>query len=431
MRKRPSLQSKWRLLRVALVTVPLPIRTRIAVKAGLLAAGASRKLGRGEGSVIGGRVTLALDPRSLAFLAAGRTTALVSGTNGKTTTTAMLTAALSTAGDVVTNDAGSNMFGGMVGALSRSDARLVVLETDEAHLPKTMTATKPRLILLLNLTRDQLDRVSEVRMLAAKWRDAVRETNAIVVANADDPMVVWAAQAASKVIWAEGGGLWRLDAASCPQCGSEIVWNDGDWACVQCDLRRPQPHAEFTNRVPQTAELRLRIDLNIPGDINKHNAVLALTGSIVLGADPAKAAQATREVRSPGGRFILTSIGGVSVRLLLAKNPAGWAESLRITGNDDNPVVVAINARIQDGRDPSWLWDVPFEQLANRFVVATGDRGRDLAVRLQYAGVDHKFVSDLTAAVKRANTERPGTTIDVVGNYSAFQDARTRARINP
>ncbi len=408
----------------------LSLRTRIATQAGLLAAETSRKLGRGVGSVIGGRVTLALDPNSLAALAAGRTTALVSGTNGKTTTTALFAAALSTLEPVVTNDAGSNMFGGMVGALSRSDAHFVVLETDEAHLPKTVDAVKPRLILLLNLTRDQLDRVSEVRMLAAKWRNTLLDSDAIVVANADDPMVVWAAGGANKVVWAEGAGSWRLDASSCPACGAEIVWeSDRSWACRGCELKRPVPHAELTGRDPQPTELHVPVELNIPGEINRHNAVLALTAAILLGADPKAASLALPHVRSPGGRFTLAMIGDVQVRLMLAKNPAGWSESLRITGGGIEPVVVAINARIQDGRDPSWLWDVPFEQLANRFVVATGDRGRDLAVRLRYAGVDHVFVTDLAVAARRAETERPGATVDVIGNYSAFQDYRRIAQV--
>jgi UDP-N-acetylmuramyl tripeptide synthase len=108
------------------------------------------------------------------------------------------------------------------------------------------------------------------------------------------------------------------------------------------------------------------------------------------------------------------------VRLLLAKNPAGWAEALDLIRPAPMPVVVGINARIPDGRDPSWLWDVPFERLRGRLVIATGDRGRDLAVRLRYAEVDHRFVEGYTAAVRAAGA----ADIDLAANYTSFQDAR-------
>jgi lipid II isoglutaminyl synthase (glutamine-hydrolysing) len=405
----------------------LSARTRLAASAGQAVARLSRRLGTGEGSVIGGRITLALDPKSLGGLAASRTVALVSGTNGKTTTTAMLAAALGTSGDVVTNGVGSNMFGGMVGALSGSDAPLVVLETDEAHLAATIAATQPRLVLLLNLSRDQLDRVGEVRSQAAKWREGLRDSPAIVVANADDPMVVWSVETARTVVWATGGGGWHLDASSCPACGKQIKWAGEDWSCEGCDLRRPQPHAQLTAEKSSPDSVRTPVQLAIPGEINKRNAVLALTSAVLLGAEPAKAAGAVAKLQSPGGRFMKANIGGVDVRLILAKNPAGWSEALRIAGGR-GPVVTAINARVQDGRDPSWLWDVPFDNLKGRFVVATGERSRDVAVRLRYAGVEHEHVRDLTAAVQRAGAVGGTSVVDVIGNYSSFQEYRALVR---
>jgi lipid II isoglutaminyl synthase (glutamine-hydrolysing) len=408
----------------------LGLRTRVAAKAGQAAAEVSRRLGRGEGSVIGGRVTLALDPGSLAALARQRTVALVSGTNGKTTTTSMLAAALGTSGPVVTNDAGSNMFGGMVGALSRSSAQLVVLETDEGHLAKTIEDTDPRLVLLLNLTRDQLDRVGEVRMQAARWRKAFDGRNLVVVANADDPMVVWAAQPAKTKIWVAGGGSWKLDSSSCPECGAQIIWAEqgNDWHCASCDLRRPKTHAELSTQVPP-GSVSAPVRVQMPGEINKKNAAMAITASVILGADIGAASQAVSQVESPGGRFVEKTIGDHRVRLILAKNPAGWSEALRIVDDRLSPIVVSINARVQDGRDPSWLWDVPYEQLAGRYVVATGERGRDLAVRLKYAGVEHCFVADLHAAVRKAGEHNSNNdVIEVMGNYSAFQDYRRIAR---
>lgn len=401
------------------------LRSRIAQQAGLAVSGLSRRIGAGEGSVVGGRVTLKIDPDVLSQLAAGRRVALVSGTNGKTTTTAMFAAAMRTAGEVVTNGAGSNMFGGMVSALSRSNAPIAVLETDEAHLSKTIADMRPKVVLLLNLSRDQLDRVGEVRMQAAKWRDAVRGDVTTVVANADDPMVVWAAQVSHSVVWVEGGGSWRLDASSCPECGSRIEWDSaGHWACGGCDLARPAPHARYTDEASGAGDIRVPVSTKVPGEINTRNACMALMAATVLGADPYRAAEAVAEMESVGGRYIEANVGDVPVRLLLAKNPAGWAEAMRIVTQKNHPVVVSINARVQDGRDPSWLWDVPYERLAGRFVVATGDRNRDLAVRVKYAGLDYERCEDLAGAVRKAAQRAKGERIDVIANYSSFQDFR-------
>jgi UDP-N-acetylmuramyl tripeptide synthase len=114
---------------------------------------------------------------------------------------------------------------------------------------------------------------------------------------------------------------------------------------------------------------------------------------------------------------------------MLAKNPAGWSELLDLVGNDDGPIVISINARTADGADPSWLWDVPFERLGSRVVVATGDRCRDLSVRLHYAGVAHVMEVDPLAAVRSAH-DGDGAPVDVIGNYTAF-DELLRASVPP
>jgi UDP-N-acetylmuramyl tripeptide synthase len=125
-------------------------------------------------------------------------------------------------------------------------------------------------------------------------------------------------------------------------------------------------------------------------------------------------------VGTVAGRYERVTVDGVRVRLLLAKNPAGWAEALELIRPAPLPVVIGINARVADGHDPSWLWDVPFEKLGGRHVVATGERGRDLAVRLRYAGVAHEFVDDYVAAIKAAGAPE----VDLAANYTSFQDAR-------
>ncbi len=199
----------------------------------------SRSLGRGSGTVAGGRVGLALDPSLLAVLAHGRRVALVSGTNGKTTTTRLMVEALATDGDgsIATNDTGANMPAGhasaMAGTLPGSD---VVLEVDEGYLGRLIDETRPRVVILLNLSRDQLDRISEVRMLVDRWRRAMEglaatgenEHGTVVVANADDPMVVWAAATAPDVRWVGAGQVWHNDAVGCPACGGGIAFH-GRW----------------------------------------------------------------------------------------------------------------------------------------------------------------------------------------------------------
>jgi UDP-N-acetylmuramyl tripeptide synthase len=409
----------------------LPLRTRVASGAGRAVAALSRRVGAGEGSVIGGRVLLAVDGAALERLAAGRTIALVSGTNGKTTTTSMLAAALGTRGPVTTNSTGANLMSGLVTTLARHGPdEPAVLEVDEGLVPAAVAGLHPSVVVLLNLSRDQLDRIGEVRIPAQRWRAALEAAPATaVVANADDPLVVWAAGLARQVTWVGTGQRWRLDAFACPQCDEEIAWDaDGRWACTNCDLARPETHLNLDGDEVVVADgRRLRLQLQLPGWANRANAAMAAAAAGVLGVDVAVGLAAMGAVAHVAGRYQVVSIGGTSVRLLLAKNPAGWAEALDLIRPAPMPVVVGINARIPDGRDPSWLWDVPFERLQGRLVIATGDRGRDLAVRLRYADVDHRFIEGYTAAV-RATAALPtppsAPAIDLAANYTSFQDAR-------
>jgi UDP-N-acetylmuramyl tripeptide synthase len=374
--------------------------------------------------VIGGRVLLAVDPDALDRLAAGRTTCLVTGTNGKTTTTSLLAAALRTRGAVTTNSTGANLLSGLVTTLAgASPDEPAVLEVDEGLLPKATQVLHPSVVVLLNLSRDQLDRIGEVRIHAQHWRAALEAAPATVVAaNADDPLVVWAAGLSRQATWVATGQRWRLDAYACPACGGRIEWDESSgWHCSSCDLARPQPHLSLEGEEVVLADgRRLPLDLELPGWPNRANAVMAAAAAEAVGVDVAEALRAMAAVAHVAGRYEVVTVGGTRVRLLLAKNPAGWAEALDLIRPAPMPVVVGINARIADGRDPSWLWDVPFERLRGRLVIATGDRGRDLAVRLRYAGVDHRFVEGYANAVRAAGASE----IDLAANYTSFQDAR-------
>ena len=425
----------------------LPARTRLAVLAGRLVSEVSRRVGTGQGSSIGGRVTLALDSHALELLAAGHRVGLVSGTNGKTTTTRLLAAALATRGPVATNSAGANLLPGLVGTLSdspRGQALIgglaggsgapadglgtsAALEVDEGLLPKAVAAVRPEVVTLLNLSRDQLDRIGEVRLHAEAWRRALDAApDVAVVANADDPLVAWAAQGGHTVTWVATGQRWRSDAAACPACGSRVRWHTAEgegteWSCSSCGFARARPDLVLDGHDLVLADgRRIPIRLQLPGWCNLANAAMAAAAAVALGVGPEEAVGAMADVGTVAGRYEVVAVDGVKVRLLLAKNPAGWAEALDLIRPAPLPVVVGINSRIADGRDPSWLWDVPFERLRGRLVIATGDRGRDLAVRLRYAEVEHRFVAGYREAVRAAGAP----DIDLAANYTSFQDAR-------
>jgi UDP-N-acetylmuramyl tripeptide synthase len=392
----------------------------------------SRLLGRGGGSVIGGRVMLGLDPRALERLAAGQAIALVSGTNGKTTTTSFLRAALTTNGPVTTNTEGANLPPGLAAALAGGSphAKVAVLEVDEAWLARVAEATRPEVAVLLNLSRDQLDRNNEVRRLAATWKSAVGPSSEHpprhVVANADDPLVAWSALDAASVTWVGAGQPWTVDAAGCPNCGGRIHFGsttDPAWSCSSCELKRPALDVWLEDTsIVTAAGHRWSLHLALPGRANRANAAMAMAAAQRFGVEPLVALEAMSHTSEVAGRYRTVTVGSVRARLLLAKNPAGWLEVFDFLAPPPTPVVVAINARIADGKDPSWLWDVPFERLQGRMVVATGERGRDLAVRLHYAGVEHHYEPDLIQAVTAAT----GPEVDVVANYTSFQELSRR-----
>jgi lipid II isoglutaminyl synthase (glutamine-hydrolysing) len=381
-------------------------------------AAVSRLTGRGGGAVIGGRVALAVDKGALPKLAAGRSLYLVSGTNGKTTTTALLAAALATAGPIVHNTTGANLKAGLVSALAKDlESPVAVLEVDEAALVQVLAETTATVVVLLNLSRDQLDRYGEVRLAAAKWRTSLGARPEIhVVANCDDPLVVWAAQAAGTVTWVSTGQRWRIDATSCPNCGGRITWHGVEWKC-SCGLSRPEPEIEGGGLDVEVGGRSFPVELQLPGRCNAANAAIAVAAARVAGVDPEVALAAMVGIANVAGRYREVNLGPASARLLLAKNPAGWNEILDFLSAPPAVVVVAVNARGPDGYDTSWLWDVDFERLEGRPVVAAGERALDVAVRLRYAGVPHEVCPDPLAAARQL----PPGKVELVANYTAFQ----------
>jgi UDP-N-acetylmuramyl tripeptide synthase len=402
----------------------LPLRARLATALGDAATRVSRLTGRGDGSVIGGVIGLRLAPDLLAQLAAGRQIVLVTGTNGKTTTTRLVTAAVSSLGqDVASNAFGANMASGLVSALSGApDAPYAVLEVDERYLPAMIEATRPRIVVLLNLSRDQMDRAAEIWMVARIWREALADHQDVhVVANADDPLVAWAAMVAGNATWVAAGQRWHEDSWCCPECGSHLRRDELGWRCGECGLARPSARwvLDGGSVIDSLGDVR-ELGLTLPGRANRSNAVMALAVAGLLGANVGQALPRLREVTSVAGRYTTVQRRGRSLRLLLAKNPAGWLEAFDVLDPARPPVLLAVNAQIPDGKDTSWLWDVDYRVLRGRRVLVAGERRIDLAVRLRADDVPFQLVDDVDAAVDLV----PAGPVDVIANYTAFQQIR-------
>jgi UDP-N-acetylmuramyl tripeptide synthase len=423
-------------------------------------------LRRGAGATVPGTVALRIDPELLRSLAAGRQVTLVSATNGKTTTTRMLTEALGAAGcPVLSNTGGSNLERGVVAALMtdrHAHRTVAALEVDELALPAVAHKTGADLFVLGNLSRDQLDRMTESHRIVSRWQqmfsDLAERARASggpplrVVANADDPLVAaavtgpWSvgSSPAVQVTWAAVGQRWTADAASCPICSVPWDFEPGAYRCQACGFARPDPTWELSGwELRGPGGLRLPLQLKLPGRSNRANAVLAVAAAVLRDVPAEAALAAMSTLTDISGRYAVVDHGSGPVRLLLAKNPAGWQEMLaqqaeagpveKETSPQDpagregpaRPIVLALNARTADGNDTSWIWDVPFEMLGRTRIVVSGERAEDLALRLRYADMPHRLVRDPLEAVELAR-EHPGQLVDLLATYTAFTAIRSR-----
>jgi lipid II isoglutaminyl synthase (glutamine-hydrolysing) len=396
------------------------MRTQVAIGLGRVAGWLSRVTGRGQGATISGRVINAVAPDALSELGTGLRIALVSATNGKTTTTRLLAAALQDSGQpVATNATGANLASGIAPILARATAPgIAVLEVDERVVPRVVDPLAVELLVLGNLSRDQLDRYGEVHAVGESWRQvAEAHPDLRVVANASDPHVVWAATPA-KTTWVDLGLGWRSDAATCPNCASLLEWSAERFDCRSCGFAQPATSNRLDGDTLVLDGQRVPLRLQLPGRWNLANAALAVTAaSAHFGVDPDRAAAAAATITTVAGRYMTIPLGdGRAAGVLLAKNPAGWTEVLRYLSRRAGSVVIAVNARVADGKDPSWLWDVPYELLRSSTVAVAGERALDVAVRLRYAGVEHIIERDAVAAAARL----PGEDVHIVASYTQF-----------
>ncbi|WP_200932753.1 Mur ligase family protein [Williamsia sp. Leaf354] len=371
--------------------------------------------------MIGGLIAAKIDPSIMGRLAGGKATALITGTNGKSTTTKMTAAALAGLGGVISQADGANMDAGIIAALTLGrDAPYAAIEVDELHVPHVSDAVDPDVLVLLNLSRDQLDRVGEINIIERRLREGIaKHPDMTVIANCDDVLVASAAYDAANVVWVAAGAGWANDSVSCPRSGEPIIRSGDDWYSSGTDFRRPTPSWWFDDdSIHGPDGFTAPMTLTLPGKANRGNATQAVAAAVAMGADPHAAVAAVSGVGEVAGRYGVRTVGPHSVRLLLAKNPAGWQEALSMIDPDAAGLVIAVNGQVPDGEDLSWLWDVRFEHFENTTVVAAGERASDLGVRLIYAGAEHQTIPDPLVAIASC----PPGRVDVLANYTAFRD---------
>ncbi|MCY3851621.1 MAG: MurT ligase domain-containing protein [Acidimicrobiaceae bacterium] len=440
----------------------LPLRP--AASAARTAGRLSRLLGRGGGTTLPGLLLNRLRPQATAELARAVPDGviLLSGTNGKTTTARLIRAALDASGaQVAANTAGSNLQRGVATALLDAEAPDIALfEVDEAVLPNLVEQTRPRVVVLMNLFRDQLDRYGELEHLAHRWRSMIAdlEPGTTLVYNADDPALaeIAADHPDSVAYGIEDPRQGRealphaADNTDCRRCGSPLqyqmitIGHLGQWACPSCGLTRPQPDVKAVNvelngmdgqqMAVAGPSGRLEISLLLPGLPNTYNAVAAVATALAVGVAPATISGALAERGAAFGRAEHIDVGTRRVTTLLAKNPAGANENIRMVLNDNRPLhlLLLLNDRTADGQDVSWIWDVDYELLLEGDRPASltlgGTRAHDLALRFRYATggpADFSVVPEPAAAFDAALAAcGPDGRVYVLPTYTAMLDLR-------
>jgi UDP-N-acetylmuramyl tripeptide synthase len=437
------------------------MRPRLPLPAGVVAARLAGRLSRlartGGGTTVPGKVLTTLSPNAVEQLAARLPlgSALVSATNGKTTTAAMVAEILGERRRLAHNSAGANLLSGVASTLlSTPEAELGLFEVDEAALPEVARRVRPRALCLGNLFRDQLDRYGELELVAERWRRTIGELDAdtVLIVNGDDPQVgdLGRDRPNSIVFGMDDGRLaastlpHAADSKWCLRCGTPYeyaaayVGHLGAYRCPACGHARPP-----LDLVARSIELHgldavsfdfvddqepQRIRLRLPGLYNVYNALAAAGLARALGASPSEVRDGLERFTAAFGRFERLPMGERTVLMLLVKNPAGANEVVRtlVAGGAPRLAVIALNDGIADGRDVSWIWDVDFEPLLERLerVVVSGDRAAELALRCKYAGFDEAaidVVPDLGQALDRGLELTPaGAELVVVPTYTAM-----------
>jgi len=452
-------------------------RLSTAVFAARAARVASRTLKKGGGTTYPGVVARRVDPEVLTKLSRrlARGSVAITGTNGKTTTTRMVSKILQTAGvRVVNNSTGANLVTGVTAALvsdtslfGRTASEIGLFEVDEASVPKVAAEAELSLLAVLNLFRDQLDRYGELayvgRVIASAFPDL--KPGGTVVLNADDPLVASLGRGAKRPVFFgvedtafDTGTLQHIaDSKDCPVCGTALRYDVvyfghmGTYRCPNCSFTRPEPayratHVRMdgpkgTNFLLTTPEGEYEARVGLPGLYNVYNALAAAAVAGEAGVRAEVVIRGLEEFGGAFGRVERVRAGDKEVFLLLIKNPVGFNEILRTfvaspadEGGATNArhVLIAINDNHADGRDVSWLWDVDFEMLADARANVSegfhvgGIRAHDMAVRLKYAELPvRSVIPDRKEALLNAlDATPPGETLYVLPTYTAMLELR-------
>jgi UDP-N-acetylmuramyl tripeptide synthase len=439
------------------------LRTRFPLQLEILLARATGGLSRlartGGGTTVPGKLLWKLDPAAVDELARRlpQGSALISATNGKTTTAAMTAGILGGKLKLAHNSSGANLVSGVASTLlAARGAELGLFEVDEAALPEVARRLRPRAVCLGNLFRDQLDRYGELELVADRWRTAVQELpgDSALVVNGDDPQVgdlgrerdpgtrtvfgVDDPRQAHPALQHAADSIWCIRCGTAYEYAAAYIGHLGDYRCPACGHARPPldivareielggiDRVSFDLITPDGSR---RIQLGVPGLYNVYNALGAASLARTLGASLDEIGRGLEAFHAAFGRFERIELDGKSLLVLLIKNPAGANEAIRtlLAGEAPRLVLIALNDAIADGKDVSWIWDVDFEPLLPALdrLVATGDRAAELGLRFKYGGFDEgaiDVVPELEAGLDRALELTPtGGELVALPTYTAM-----------
>lgn len=427
------------------------LRVAIAVSVAKSVTFGVRSLRLGAASVLPGSIARRIEPQLLQLLSqqVKNGVILIAGTNGKTTTSLLLCEILQRKGyRVAHNSTGANLENGLMTALMENsnllgtlDVDYAILEVDENIVPLVLAPIQPKLILCLNLFRDQLDRYGEVDTISKRWTKAIATlpSQTIVVANADDPTICYLGQQLSQQSVSFFGLNepenyleaipHAVDSIYCPKCGHALDYKGvylshmGEYSCPSCGFSRSKPTLDSS----EWQQI-------LVGLYNKYNTLAAATAAKELGVDEAIIRETIPNFQAAFGRAEELKINGKNVRILLSKNPVGTNETIRVvTQSSDTTTLLVLNDKSQDGEDVSWIWDVDTEKLVERggTLVVSGDRAYDMALRLRYSESSPQsnfnliVEENLRQAINTALERTPNNeTLHILPTYTAMLDVR-------
>ncbi|MEA5581697.1 Mur ligase family protein [Nodularia harveyana UHCC-0300] len=409
-----------------------------------------KSLRLGAASVLPGSIARRIQPRLLELLSqqVKNGVILIAGTNGKTTTALLLCTILERQGyRIAHNSTGANLENGLMTALMENTSLLgtlnvdyAILEVDENIVPRVLKPLQPRIILCLNLFRDQLDRYGEVDSISKRWTKVISTLplETVVIPNADDPTLCYLGQQLPQKVSFFGMNEpeyyleaipHAVDSIYCPSCGHSLDYKGvylshlGDFTCPQCGFSKSKPTLESS----EWSQI-------LVGLYNKYNTLAAVTAAKELGVDEAVIRDAVNNFQAAFGRAEDLVINDKRVRILLSKNPVGTNETIRVvTESNDKTTLLVLNDRTPDGTDVSWIWDVDTEKLVQRggTLVVSGDRVYDLALRLRYSenlgqsNLNLIVEEDLRQAIAIALKHTPeNETLHILPTYSAMLEVR-------